>query len=255
VPVLFTTRIDSKKSIAENAVPSSYVGLGEGQVAIIGYASTLPDEEGQVFDRHIEALTAMGCESVFGDRSLGPADERPGLETCLAAVRRGDVLVVLRLDQLGYRAEALIRFVSDLAERDVGFRGLETAFDTTTPTGRGFLQIQAALAEMERTLTGQRTGGGIAVARARGRKGGRPRLMTPERLRRAQRLMADQSRSIPSICQELDDLPVSTLYHYLRADGSLREAGRKLLDSDEASSAAPPVSSPAKPFPAQALGR
>jgi DNA invertase Pin-like site-specific DNA recombinase len=218
-------------------------------VAILGYAWSLSDEKGEIFDRHIEALTAMGCEKVFGDR-LRSADVRPGLATCLAALRQGDVLVVLRLDHLGYRMEALIRFVSNLADRGVGFRALHTAFDTTTPAGRAFLQIQSALAEMERTLIRQQ----IRVARARGRKGGRPRLMTPERLRHAQRLMADQSRSIPSICHELDDLRVSTLYHYIRADGSLREAGRKLLDPDEASLAAPPVSSPATPPPVQAGG-
>jgi DNA invertase Pin-like site-specific DNA recombinase len=208
----------------------------------------------QAFDR-IQALAAIGCERVFDDRSLGPADAQPGLATCLAALRRGDVLVVLQLDHLGYRMEALIRLVSDLADRGVGFRALETAFDTTTAAGRSFLQIQSALVEMERDLHRQRTSSGIAAARARGRKGGRPRLMTPERLRHAQRLMADQSRSIPSICHELDGLPVSTLYHYLRVDGSLKEPGRKLLSSDEASLAAPPVSSSVKPLPVQALGR
>jgi DNA invertase Pin-like site-specific DNA recombinase len=222
-------------------------------VAIIGYARTLSDEESQVLDRHLEALTAMECERVFGDRSCGLTDERPGLATCLAALRRGDVLVVPQLDHLGYRMEALIRLIGNLADQGVGFRALDTAFDTTTPAGRAFLQIHSALAEMERGLVRQRISGGIAAARARGRKGGRPRLMTPERLRHAQRLMADQSRSIPSICHELDGLPVSTLYHYLRADGSLKEPGRKLLCSDEAS-LAPSVSSPAKLLPAQAVG-
>jgi DNA invertase Pin-like site-specific DNA recombinase len=223
-------------------------------VAIIGYARTLSDEENQNLDRHIEALTTMGCERVFGDRSR-PADERPSLATCLAALCKGDVLVVLQLDHLGYRIEELIRLVGNLADRGVGFRVLDTAFDTTTAAGRAFLQIQSALAEMERGLVRRRISGGIAAARARGRKGGRPRLMTPERLRHAQRLMADQSRSIPSICHELEGLPVSTLYHYLRADGSLKEPGRKLLCSDEASAAAPAVSSPAKPLPVQAVGR
>jgi DNA invertase Pin-like site-specific DNA recombinase len=228
--------------------------LREGPVAILGYVRTLSDEESRVFDRHSQALTAVGCERVFGDRSSGSADERPSLTTCLAALRSGDVLVVVQLDHLGYRMEAVIRFVSDLADRCVGFRTLDTVFDTTTPAGRAFLQIQSALAEMERTLIRQRISGGIAAARARGRKGGRPRVMTAERLRHAQRLMADPSRSIPSICHELDGLPVSTLYHYLRADGSLKEPGRKLLDSGETGSVAPPVLSPAARLRAQALG-
>ena len=81
---------------------------------------------------------------------------------------------------------------------------------------------------MERNLIRQRVSEGIAAARARGRKGGRPRVMTPEKLRRAQHLMADQSRSIPAICRELGDMAVSTLYHYLQADGALKVPGRKL---------------------------
>ena len=206
-------------------------------MTILGYVRTLPDEENQVFDRRGEALAAAGCERVFGDRSSGPADERPGLKTCLAALRRDDVLVVAQLDHLGYRMEVLIRFVRDLLDRAVGFRALGSVFDTTTAAGQAFLQIQSSLVEMEHTLIRQRISDETAAGRARGRKGGRPRLMTPERLRHAQRLMADQSRSIPSICHELDGLAVSTLYHYLRADGSLKEPGRKLLDPGKTTAA------------------
>lgn len=206
-------------------------------MAILGYVRTFSDEESLVFDRHSKALTTAGCARVFGDRPSGSADKRPGLRTCLAALRSDDVLVVAQLDHLGYRTSALIRFVSDLADHGVGFRALGTVFDTTTAVGRAFLQMQSTLAEMERTLIRQRISGGIAAARARGRKGGRPRLMTAERLRHAQGLMADQSRSISSICHELDGLAVSTLYHDLRADGSLKEPGRRLLDAGKAASA------------------
>jgi hypothetical protein len=94
---------------------------------------------------------------------------------------------------------------------------------------------------MERNLIRQRVSEGIAAARARGRKGGRPRVMTPERLRYAQHLMADQTRSIPAICRELGDLPASTLYHYVHADGSLKAPGRKLLDTDMHGAGADPA--------------
>ena len=83
---------------------------------------------------------------------------------------------------------------------------------------------------MERNLIRQRVKEGILAARARGRKGGRPRIMTVDKLRYAQHLMTDRSRSIPAVCRELGDIPSSTLYHYLHADGSLKEPGRKLLD-------------------------
>ncbi|QQP93329.1 recombinase family protein (plasmid) [Skermanella sp. TT6] len=122
--------------------------------------------------------------------------------------------------------------MEDLEKRGVAFKALNSPMDTTTPAGRAFLQIQAAFAEMERNLIRQRVKEGLASARARGRHGGRPRVMTVDRLRYAQHLMADQARSIPQICRELGNIPASTLYHYLHADGTLKQPGRMLLDAD-----------------------
>jgi len=199
---------------------------------LIGYARVSTREERQVFDRQVDALKAAGCERVFEDRGSGASTERTGLKECLGYLRRGDVLVVLDLDRLGRLgrlAGELIRLLDELEAKGVGFRALNASFDTTTPMGRAFLQIQAAFAEMERNVIRQRVKEGIAAARARGRKGGRPRLMTPERLRYAQHLMTDRSRSIPAICRELGDVPASTLYHYLHADGTLKAPGTELL--------------------------
>lgn len=196
---------------------------------LVGYARVSTREERQVFDRQVDALRAAGCERVYDDRGSGASTDRPGLKACLDYLRRGDVLVVLDLDRLGRLAGELIRLVDELEARDVGFRALNASFDTTTPMGRAFLQIQAAFAEMERNVIRQRVKEGIAAARVRGRKGGRPRLMTPERLRYAQHLMADRERSVPAICRELGDVPASTLYHYLHADGTLKATGLKLL--------------------------
>ena len=196
---------------------------------LVGYARVSSREERQVFDRQVDALRAVGCERIFDDRGSGASTDRPGLKECLGYLRRDDVLIVLDLDRLGRLAGELIRLVDELQARGVGFRALNAAFDTTTPAGRAFLQIQAAFAEMERNVIRQRVKEGVAAARARGRKGGRPRMMTPERLRYAQHLMADRSRSIPSICRELGSVPASTLYHYLHADGTLKAPGIRLL--------------------------
>jgi DNA invertase Pin-like site-specific DNA recombinase len=201
----------------------------EESVATVGYARVSIREGDQILDRQLHALRAAGSERVFDDRGSGAGLDRPGLTACLAYLRCGDVLTVLDLDRLGRRAGELIRLADDLERRGVGLRALNGIFDTTTPAGRAFLQIQAALAEMDRTLIRQRISEGIAAARARGRNGGRPRVMTPEKLRHAQHLMADQSRSIPAIRHELGEMPASTLYHYLHADGSLKAPGRKLL--------------------------
>jgi DNA invertase Pin-like site-specific DNA recombinase len=205
---------------------------------LVGYARVSTREERQVFDRQVDALKASGCTRIFEDRGSGASSDRPGLRACTDYLRRDDVLVVLDLDRLGRLAGELIRLVDELEARGIGFRALNAAFDTTTPMGRAFLQIQAAFAEMERNVIRQRVKEGIAAARARGRKGGRPRLMTPERLRYAQHLMADRARSIPAICRELGGVPASTLYHYLHADGTLKATGIKLIGTKAAGKAA-----------------
>ncbi len=213
---------------------------------LVGYARVSTREGKQVLDRQLDALQTAGCARIFEDRGSGTSTDRPGLKECLGYLRRDDVLIVLDLDRLGRLAGELIRLVDELQARGVGFRALNASFDTTTPVGRAFLQIQAAFAEMERNVIRQRVKEGVAAARARGRKGGRPRLMTPERLGYAQHLMADRARSIPSICRELGDVPASTLYHYLHADGTLKAPGLKLLGG------AVDVAAPASQAPAAA---
>jgi DNA invertase Pin-like site-specific DNA recombinase len=208
---------------------------------LVGYATVSSREERQVLDRQVDALRAAGCERIYNDRGSGPNTDRPGLSACLDYLRRDDVLVVLDLGRLGRRAGELIRLVNEFERRGVGFRALNAPFDTTTSAGHAFLQIQAAFAEMERNLIRHRVSEGIAAACAHGRKGGRPRVMTPERLRYGQHLMAEQTRSIPAICRELGDMPASTLYHYVHADGSLKAPGRKLLDTDMHGAGADPA--------------
>jgi len=200
-------------------------------MALIGYARVSTREERQVLDRQIDALTSAGCEKIFDDRLSGVQADRPGLNACLGYLRAGDVLTVLDLDRLGRRARDLIGMIEDLEKKGVAFKALNSPMDTTTPAGRAFLQIQAAFAEMERNLIRQRVNEGLNAARARGRQGGRPRIMTPERLRFAQHLMADKTRTIPQICRELGDIPSSTLYHYVHADGTLKDPGQQLLAS------------------------
>jgi DNA invertase Pin-like site-specific DNA recombinase len=204
-------------------------------MAIIGYARVSTAEGGQILDRQLDALNEAGAERIFEDRASGAAaaSDRPGLRACLDYLRAGDVLTVLDLDRLGRLAQDLIALIDDLAERGIGFRAINSPVDTTTPAGRAFLQITAAIAEMERNLIRQRVKEGLAAARARGRKGGRPRVMTPDKLRYAMHLMADPKRSIPSVCTELGGMRPSTLYHYVGANGSLKKPGHDLLGTVE----------------------
>ena len=204
---------------------------------LVGYARVSTREEGQVFDRQMDALKASGCTP--SSRIAAAAAAATALACALAPIISAVTTCwsVLDLDRLGRLAGELIRLVDELEARGIGFRALNASFDTTTPMGRAFLQIQAAFAEMERNVIRQRVKEGIAAARARGRKGGRPRLMTPERLRYAQHLMADRARSIPAICRELGGVPASTLYHYLHADGTLKATGIELIGTNAAGKA------------------
>lgn len=234
-----------EKSIDEKSLPSKVVERTERWiVGVIGYARASIQGEGRVLERQMHALKAAGCVQVFEDRVGSAHVDPPGLVACLNHLASGDVLVVLDLDRLGWPAGELIRFVDDLGRRGVGFRALNASFDTTTPAGQAFLRIQAAFAVMERALVRQRVSEGFAPARARGRKGGRPRIMTVELLRHAQRLMADRTRSIPAICHELGDMPASTLRHYVGADGSLRAPARKLLNPDPRTGGEDPAKEP-----------
>ena len=198
-------------------------------MSLIGYARVSTSEGAQVLDRQIDALNQAGCERVFEDKASGVDAERAGLSACLDYLRADDILIVLDLDRLGRLAHDLIALIDGLEKRGVKFKAINSPMDTTTPAGRAFLQIQAAFAEMERNLIRQRVKEGIAAARARGRAGGRPRIMTAEKLRYAQHLMSDQTRGIPSICAELGGIPSSTLYHYVHADGTLKKPGLELL--------------------------
>ena len=181
------------------------------------------------------STTAIYCQAIGAEaRELARTDVDATLGRSARASEPPRVLhdvhiCTLGPFRLGRRAGELITLIDELDQRGVGFRALNSPMDTTTPAGRAFLQIQAAFAEMERNVIRQRVREGVRAARARGRKGGRPRVMTPEKLRYAQNLMSDRTRSIPDICRELGDLPTSTLYHYLHANGALKDPGRRLL--------------------------
>ena len=116
-------------------------------MSFIGYARVSTSEGKQLLDRQVDALTEIGCERIFEDKASGSNSQRKGLDDCLNYLRKGDVLVVLDLDRLGRLASDLIKLIDELAEKDIGFKAINSPMDTTTPAGRAFLQIQAAFAE------------------------------------------------------------------------------------------------------------
>jgi len=136
----------------------------------------------------IDALKAAGCYRVFTETASGARTDRPVLEQVLDQLRPGDTLVVWKLDRLGRSLRHLVETITGLADRGVGFRSLQEAIDTTTPGGKLVFHVFAALAEFERDLIRERTSAGLAAARARGRHGGRPSVMTAHKAQVAQEM-------------------------------------------------------------------
>src|SRR6201991_1484268 len=144
----------------------------------IGYVRVSKADGSQVLDLQMDALRAAGVEpdNIYEDQASGKKDDRPGLAACLKALRKGDVLVIWKLDRLGRNLKHLVNTVHELTERGIGFKVLTGApIDTTTPAGKLTFAIFAGLAEFERDLIRERTIAGLEAARARGRKGGRRR--------------------------------------------------------------------------------
>ena len=153
---------------------------------LVGYARVSTRE--QDLSLQIDALKQAGCGRIFRDKASGAKSERPGLSAALSYVREGDTLLVWRLDRLGRSLRHLIENVTALEERSIGFRSLQESIDTTTSGGRLVFHVFGALAEFERSLIRERTRAGLESARARGRKGGRPRALDPKKTQLAFRL-------------------------------------------------------------------
>lgn len=183
----------------------------------IGYARVSTTD--QRLDLQTDALTEAGCGRVFTDQMSGAKAERPGLDEALSHARDGDTLVVWRLDRLGRSLGNLITLVNDLHERGVGFVSLQDSIDTTTAQGRFFFHVTGAFAELERNLIRERVQAGLEAARARGRKGGRPRAMSPETFATAKRLYDQREMTVAQICDQLG-IKRRTFYKRLREEAS-----------------------------------
>jgi DNA invertase Pin-like site-specific DNA recombinase len=168
---------------------------------LIGYARVSTAEQDPALQ--LDALRTAGCCRVFSDRASGAVADRPELERAIDHLRSGDTLVVWKLDRLGRSLRHLIETVRALADRGVGFRSLTEGIDTTTPGGRLVFHVFGALAEFERDLIRERTHAGLAAARARGRHGGRPTVMTATKVAVARQMRASEEHSMADIATAL----------------------------------------------------
>ncbi|RZL18143.1 MAG: recombinase family protein, partial [Sphingomonas sp.] len=130
---------------------------------LIGYARVSTSEQNLTLQT--DALTAAGCERICSDKVSGAKADRPGLSEALNVARRGDTLVIWKLDRLGRSMKGLVELAADLATRGIELRSLTDGIDTATPTGRLLFHILASIAEMERELIRERTMAGLLAAR------------------------------------------------------------------------------------------
>ena len=200
---------------------------------LIGYIRVSKADGSQSTDLQRDALLAAGVDQaqLYEDQASGKREDRPGLTSCLKALREGDTLMVWKLDRLGRNLRHLINTVHDLTARGVGLKvltGQGAAIDTTSAAGKLVFGIFAALAEFERELISERTVAGLASARARGRKGGRPFKMTAAKLRLAMASMGQPETKVGVLCAEMN-ITRQTLYRHVSPKGELRPDGLKLL--------------------------
>lgn len=186
----------------------------------IGYARVSTKD--QNLDLQKDALKEWGCEEIYCDVASGANTQRPQMQEAFKRLRKGDTLVIWKLDRLGRSLKHLIEVVHDLELKGVGLKSLRDDFiDTTTSQGKLIFNIFACLSEFERDLIRERTQAGLKAARARGRKGGRPKGLSKEAESTAYAAEALYKEGKLSIKAISDKLGVSraTLYSYLRHRG------------------------------------
>lgn len=166
----------------------------------VGYARV--STAGQDEALQLNALEQAGCDRVFTDHASGATSSRPALDELLGMVRRGDTLVIWRLDRLGRSLRHLLEVVGDLEQRGVALRSLTESIDTASPSGRLTFHVFGAMAQFERDLIRERTKAGLVAARARGRVGGRPTVWTPEKREQARRMLAE-GKTVATVAEVL----------------------------------------------------
>jgi DNA invertase Pin-like site-specific DNA recombinase len=178
----------------------------------IGYARvSTPDQQLRMQE---DALKNAGCEEIYTDIVSGVKANRPGLDKALSHLRKGDTLVVWKLDRLGRSIQHLIQMIKTLEDKKITFKSLQENMDTATSGGKLIFHIFSALAEFERDLIKERTQAGLKAARARGKMGGRPPLLDTRKINRMIEMYNEQKNTVAEICK-IYNISRPSFYNYL----------------------------------------
>lgn len=184
---------------------------------LVGYARVSTQDQNP--DLQHDALRRAGCEEVFVEKVSGAGLRvRPVWDTCQRTLRKGDTLVVWRLDRLGRSLQDLVGIIQNLEDRSVGFQSITENIDTTSAGGKLIFHIFGALAEFEHSLIRERTKAGLAAARARGRKGGRKPKLSKADVKKAAAMLRDPAMTKTEVAQHFS-VTRMTLNESLKREG------------------------------------
>ena len=182
---------------------------------IFGYARVSTQD--QLLDLQLDALKKADCEEIFSEKVSGVKTDRPELTKLLSSLRKGDMVIVWKLDRLGRSIQDLINVVTTIKNLGAEFTSIHDGINTTTATGRFTFNIFASLAEFEREIIRERTFAGLAAARIRGKKGGRPSGLTKVQQGKAKSvyiMYISGKKSMTDISKEFN-IARSTCYRYI----------------------------------------
>lgn len=179
---------------------------------LIGYARV--SSTSQNLNAQIDQLEQAGCEKVFTDKINGTKKDRRGWQDMIHYIRTGDILVITELSRMSRSLSHLLEIVDELKEKKVELKSLRENIDTSTATGRAFLSIMGAIAQMELEIKAERAEAGRVAAKARGKSGGRPKT-DPDKLEQARILYQNSEKSAREVC-ELFGFSRRTLFSYMK---------------------------------------
>lgn len=170
----------------------------------------------QELSRQLDALKAYGVDRIFEEKISGTIKDRPELDNVKLMVREGDTVVIESLSRLGRSSKDLLELIDEWDKKGVQLVSLKENVDTSTPTGKLLITVLSAICQFERDITVQRTQEGLKAARARGRKGGRPKADS-KAIQKAIKLYEAQTHSVKEI-SEITGISSATLYRALKPE-------------------------------------
>lgn len=187
----------------------------DNQTYKIGYARVSTQD--QSLDSQIDALKKAGCEQIFSEKITGTKTDRAKLNEALSHLRSGDTLVVTKLDRLGRTTKGLVDLMDGFKKSNIKLKILDGDFATDTPMGEMLLTMMSGFAQLERDLIADRTRKGLESARARGRVGGRPSVMSSKKIERIQKMYDSKQYTMQDI-EDMEGVNKRTIYRHLKTE-------------------------------------